>query len=124
LRLSFAARPEQVAMARHALAAWGRQAGLDRDGVDDLQTIANEACMNAATHAYNQADGRIEVAADVSDCGIAISVSDNGDGIRPRPADPKLSRRLGLLLIAALASSVEIRSSRGEGTQITARLDR
>jgi anti-sigma regulatory factor (Ser/Thr protein kinase) len=124
LRLSFSARPEQVALARHALAAWGRQAGLDRRGVDDLQTIANEACMNAATHAYSGDDGRIEVAADAADGVIELSIADNGGGIQPRPADPNVSRRLGLLLIAALASRVEICSTQGEGTHIRATLER
>src|SRR3954447_1145944 len=116
LRLSFAARTEQVAVARHALAAWGRQAGLGRSDVDDLQTIANEACMNAAVHAYRGGEGRIEVAADTTDSGVTVSIRDNGDGIHPRPTDPARSRRLGLLLIAALASKVEISSRRGEGT--------
>jgi anti-sigma regulatory factor (Ser/Thr protein kinase) len=124
LRLSFAARAEQVTIARHALAAWGRQAGLGSRAVDDLQTIVNEACMNAASHAYKDGDGRIEVGADATDTGVSVCVRDNGDGIHPRPADPKVSRRLGILLIAALASKMEIRSRRGEGTEIRATLDR
>jgi anti-sigma regulatory factor (Ser/Thr protein kinase) len=123
LRISFPARPEQVSMARHAMAEFGRQAGLDQAAVGDLETIVTEACMNAAAHAYeDEGDGRIEVAADVDPGEVSIVVRDRGAGIHPRPAGLGASRRLGLVLIAALASSVEIRSHRGEGTELRATL--
>ena len=123
LRISFPARPEQVSMARHAMAEFGRQAGLDARGIADLETIVTEACMNAAAHAYaGEGDGRIEVAAEVDPGEISIVVRDKGIGIHPRPAGLGVSRRMGLVLIAALASSVEIRSQRGEGTELRATL--
>jgi serine/threonine-protein kinase RsbW len=123
LRISFPAKPEQVSMVRHAMAEFGRQAGLGARGVADLETIVTEACMNAAAHAYEgAADGRIEVAADVDPGEISVIVRDRGVGIHPRPAGTGVSRRLGLVLIAALASSVEIRSHRGEGTELRATL--
>jgi anti-sigma regulatory factor (Ser/Thr protein kinase) len=123
LRISFPARPEQVSMARHAMAEFGREAGLGTTTIADLETIVTEACMNAAAHAYGgHGDGRIEVAADVESDEISVVVRDHGLGIHPRPTPGGPSRRLGLVLIAALASSVEIRSHRGEGTELRATL--
>jgi anti-sigma regulatory factor (Ser/Thr protein kinase) len=123
LRISFPAEPEQVSIVRHAMAQFGREAGLPKTTIADLETIVTEACMNAAAHAYKEeGDGRIEVAADVESDEISIVVRDSGGGIHPRPAGLDASRRLGLVLIAALASSVEIRSRRGEGTELRATL--
>ena len=117
LRLSFPARTDQVATARHAVAEFGREAGLDREALHDLETIVTEACMNSAAHAYSDQDGRIELAADVRGDEVAVVVRDHGVGIIPRPA-PMANHRLGLVLIAALASHLEIRSRAGEGTEL------
>jgi serine/threonine-protein kinase RsbW len=122
LRISFPARPEQVSVARHAVAEFGRQAGLDATASADLETIVTEACMNAAAHAYGEGEGRIEVAADAHFGEVSVVIRDQGIGIHPRPSGISASRRLGLVLIAALASSVEIRSRRGEGTELRATL--
>lgn len=122
LRISFPARPEQVSVARHAVAEFGREAGLGSVATADLETIVTEACMNAAAHAYGEGEGRIEVAADAHFGEVSVVVRDQGIGIHPRPAGTSASRRLGLVLIAALASSVEIRSRRGEGTELRATL--
>lgn len=122
LELSFPAHPERVSAVRHAVAEFGRRAGMDPRSLADLETIVTEACMNSAAHAYADGSGSIDLAADLSDGELAVVVRDNGGGIRPRPAGLTPSRRLGLVLIAALASSVEIRSRAGEGTELRATL--
>ena len=52
---------------------------------------------------------------------LTITVTDDGEGIRPRPASEGSSGRLGLLLIAALASRMEIARRPEGGTRIEAR---
>jgi serine/threonine-protein kinase RsbW len=116
--LSLPARPESVAAARHAVADLGARLGYSQLRLHDLRTVVSEACMNAAVHAYEEPGGEFEVWAAPRVDGMRIDVSDRGTGIRPRPAFDSPSARLGVLLIAALASSVEISSRSGGGTNL------
>jgi serine/threonine-protein kinase RsbW len=116
--LNLPARPESVAAARRAVTRLGRRLGYADERLHDLRTVVSEACMNAAVHAYDEAGGTFEVRAAPHQMGISITVSDRGVGIRPRPAFDSPSARLGVLLIAALASSVEISSRAGGGTRL------
>jgi hypothetical protein len=54
---------------------------------------------------------------------MTLVVRDYGGGIRPRPTPDEPSLRLGMALIAALASSFEIRGGQGRGTEIRVRMD-
>lgn len=118
MELTLPARPESVATARHEVARLGRQLGYTERRVDDLRTVISEACMNAAVHAYEGLDGKFEVHATPHEDKISITVSDRGTGIRPRPAFDSPSARLGILLITALASSLQISSRRDGGTRL------
>jgi serine/threonine-protein kinase RsbW len=104
--------------ARHAVTRLGEELGFGQRRLDDLRTVVSEACMNAAVHAYDGTEGTYEVDAVASDDGVVVTVSDRGGGIRPRPAFDSPSARLGLLLIAALASRLEITQRQGGGMQI------
>jgi anti-sigma regulatory factor (Ser/Thr protein kinase) len=78
--------------------------------------------MNAAVHAYptgpEDEEAEFELRAEVEKDAISVTVVDEGTGIRPRPAFDSNSARLGLLLMAALASRLEIRSRSGGGTSL------
>lgn len=113
------ARPDSVAIARNAIAELGTDLELSERKLADLRTIVSEACMNAAIHAYDRPGGDFEVIAEgQDDGGLAVNVRDRGDGIKPRPAIGAATARLGLLLIATLAQSTEIRSRPGGGTDL------
>jgi serine/threonine-protein kinase RsbW len=104
--------------------ALARAAGLAQNQIYDLETIATEACMNVARHAYGEGEGRIELSAEAGDGAITLIVRDHGTGIRPRPATSLSDgARLGLLLIATLASKMEVTTSRESGTQVKATLE-
>jgi hypothetical protein len=74
--------------------------------------IAHRACSNVVRHAYRQPGGTIDVTAECADGHIGIRVQDTGRG-HPSGHQPGL----GLRLIHAVTSSVDIRVSDG-GTQI------
>ena len=122
LRLGLAARAENLALVRQALAGLGDAISLGNGRLADLKQIATEACMNAVVHAYppGDEDGRIDVTATASEGTVELRVRDWGVGFRPRPAEPDGSLRLGLPLIATVAESFEIASPADGGTELAA----
>lgn len=124
LRLAVAARAENLALVRQALAGLGDATGIDEASLADLKQIATEACMNAVVHAYpDDSEGRIEVRARVAAGEVVLSVRDWGVGFRPRPAEAQgQSLRLGLPLIASLSDRFEVFSPLDGGTEVRVRL--
>lgn len=124
LRLGIAARAENLALVRQALAGLGDAVELDDAALADLKQIATEACMNAVVHAYpDDSEGRIEIRARVAAGEVTLSVRDWGVGFRPRPADVQgQSLRLGLPLIASLSDRFEVFAPLDGGTEVRVRL--
>ena len=118
LEISLPARPENVAVVRHALAGLAEEIGMDAPGIADLKTVVTEACMNVVVHAYDGEAGPLEVEAEPSEEGLTVVVRDSGVGIRPRPEVEQSSLRLGLSLIAALSSSFSFSGGLGRGTEV------
>jgi len=118
LLITLPARPENVAVARHAIAGLAEQLGMDGQRVGDLKTVITEACMNVVVHAYDDEDGPLQVEASSDGDGLTVVVRDFGGGIRPRPDVERPSLRIGMTLIAALSSSFEISGGLDRGTEI------
>jgi anti-sigma regulatory factor (Ser/Thr protein kinase) len=119
--LTLDAVPENAAVARRAVTDVAEQAGLDAETVAKARLVVSEAFTNAAAHAYPEgSDGEVEVAAYPARSGITVVVRDQGEGLRPRPASRHPSERLGLLLIAALATTTRLRQRPGGGTELRA----
>jgi serine/threonine-protein kinase RsbW len=121
MRVVLPARPENVSLVRHTLAGLAEAAGMDEAGVADVKAVVTEACVNAAVHAYDEdEEGAMEVLAGVDDGCFEIAVRDFGHGFRPRldPVGAGGSLRLGLPLIATLASAFELRGNPGGGTEL------
>jgi NarL family two-component system sensor histidine kinase LiaS len=80
--------------------------------------VAQEALTNIARHS-GATKVRIELRADLDQ--LALCISDNGQGFDPRNRN---GQGLGLLSmrerIEALGGSIEVESTSGEGTRITA----
>ena len=119
LSLTVAARAENLAVVRQALAGFAQAMGFDSDAIADLKTVVTEACMNVVIHAYPGGEpGPLQVRADPQEQGLEIAVRDHGTGFRPRPADPDApGLRLGLPLIATLSDEFEVRGGEG-GTEV------
>jgi serine/threonine-protein kinase RsbW len=124
LKLGFAARAENLALVRQALAGLADAVSIADGQLADLKQIATEACMNAVVHAYPPGEeGPIDVTAIATDSIVELRVRDWGVGFRPRPAEAEGSLRLGLPLIATIADSFEIASPADGGTALVARLN-
>lgn len=124
LNLMVAAKPENLAVVRHALAGYAEAMGFDPDSVADLKTVVTEACMNVVVHAYPEdSPGPLEVQAQPREDGIEVAVRDYGSGFRPRPAETdQPSLRLGLPLIATLSDEFEVRVAEGTEVRMVYRL--
>jgi len=122
LLFTLPATAENVAIIRHAVGGLAETLGMDPTAVADLKTIVTEACTNAAVHAYGEEGGPLEVDVSPDEQGITVAIRDRGTGIRPRPDLDGSRLRLGLPLIAALASEFSISGGIGRGTEVVVRM--
>jgi anti-sigma regulatory factor (Ser/Thr protein kinase) len=116
------AEAEQMARVRTELAEYARGVGMSEVSIDDVRTVATEACANSIKHAYGDSPGGVlEVGASVEDAELCLVVRDFGTGIGPRTTSlPGL--HAGLSIIGALSQSFRLSSRRGRGTELEARL--
>ena len=119
VELRMAARAENLALARLALAGLGPVAGASDGEVADLKLAVTEACTNAILHAYGESDGNageLIVRYHVEPGTVAIEVEDDGVGFDPN--DPGVGESsagghgMGLMIIRTLTDTLEIRSDR------------
>lgn len=117
IRLTLAARPENVAVVRHVLGALSEALDLPPAVTEDVRLAVTEACTNVVRHAYCDAGGSIDVVVRPQRRALDVIVADSGRGIEPSPDTS--GPGLGLPLIAALADSLEIERSAGAGSRLT-----
>jgi serine/threonine-protein kinase RsbW len=119
VRLYLTGRPENVLLVREMLMGLGEAIGLDGDDMHDIRTAVTEACNNVVLHAYEGADGPLEVEVLILADAIEVVVRDHGGGIRPLIRTRQQSGvGLGVPMIQALARSVEFLGSIGDGTEV------
>jgi len=114
------ARPENVALARQALAGLCEAIPTSAKVLADVKLAVTEACTNCVVHAYPNGlrEGAvIEVEANPGAHDLLVVVRDYGRGISPNTESPGLG--LGLPLIAALSHTVEFRGgAAANGTEV------
>ncbi len=117
MELMLPARAENIAVVRHALGAFGDALDVDAQTLADVRLAVTEACTNVVVHAYpDDADGSLEVHAQLEGDELTILVRDEGTGITPRPDSPGLG--LGLPLIASLSGSLSLRRDEHDRTEV------
>lgn len=116
--LTLPARPENVAVVRHAFGGLADAFDITDQTLADIKLAVTEACTNVVVHAYPDGEGPIVVSAtiDEGDEQLTVVVADEGRGIVPRADSPGLG--LGLPLIATLADSLELGSADGGRTEV------
>lgn len=122
--LEFPSKPENVAFARTAVAAFVSQLDPTVPELADISTAISEAMTNIVVHAYPDTEGLIIIKTQLQGQQILIEVKDNGCGI----SDPDSARRfgattcsqermgIGLSLIEACMDHIDIQSKEGQGT--------
>jgi len=122
LFLSLSAERENIGAVREAVDRAARDFGIKEGARNDLKTLVSEACANVVLHAYadDEADKPLEVEVTRQEKAVEVVVRDHGQGVSARPDPKPSSLRLGLLLVGAMASSFQLRSVRGGGTELRA----
>jgi serine/threonine-protein kinase RsbW len=116
LELTLPARPENVAVARHAIGGFADVVEMPDQTLADVKLAVTEACTNVVVHAYPDGDGPMGLRASVDEGVLRVVVVDQGRGILPRADSPGLG--LGLPLIATLAESLELGTGTNEETEV------
>jgi serine/threonine-protein kinase RsbW len=119
LRLVLPGRAENVALVRRALSGVVDVLKLGEARLLDINAAVSEACNNIVVHAYEGAEGPMNVYVWIQPTELEVIVSDHGVGIRPNVPEPGLEvQGLGLSLIQALTDRVEFLGGSGEGTRV------
>jgi serine/threonine-protein kinase RsbW/stage II sporulation protein AB (anti-sigma F factor) len=114
VELRLPAKPESVAVARHAASSYAEDVGADPHAV---AVAVSEIVTNAIMHAYREREaGTVEVSADLNTTHMVIVVTDRGRGMGPNPDSPGLG--FGLSMVSSLADEIGIDSSKGGGTRL------
>jgi anti-sigma regulatory factor (Ser/Thr protein kinase) len=115
--LTLPARPEHVAVVRHVLGAFAEALRMPEELIEDLRLAVTEACTNVVRHAYPAEEpGAVEISVEPREEEVLVVVTDNGRGIGT--SSDTSGPGLGLPLIAAIASSVDLQSSPGAGSRV------
>jgi anti-sigma regulatory factor (Ser/Thr protein kinase) len=116
--MRLAAKPESLAVARHALRDWLDAEGWERDRALDVELATGEAVANVIRHAYPGGDGDFDLTAARDTASVWVTVSDEGCGAAPVPDS---ARRLGVPLMQSLAEEVRLTRRPGQGTEVRMR---
>ena len=112
LTLTVAARPENLALCRLALAGLARTWSIDQELLADLKLAVTESCSNAIRHAYDDGDGSVRLRLEIDASHVSIEVEDDGCGFQPPPDAAELDRfrddGMGIALIRALTDELDL----------------
>jgi anti-sigma regulatory factor (Ser/Thr protein kinase) len=117
--LQLQALPSSVADARHALTRYAESAGAK--DIAGIALAVTEAVSNSVIHAFRGREpGTIEIDARVLvPPTLAVTVSDDGDGMHPHVGSPGLG--LGLPLIGEVTTELRIGPREPRGTRVEMR---
>ena len=125
VRLRIPARPEYITLTRLALTGLSRVRPFSGEVLADLKLAITEACSNSVRHAYDDADGMVDVVYRLDADRIVIEVADDGLGFDHSAAGESSDASdlseggLGIAIIRSVADELEIGSGEsGRGSLI------
>lgn len=120
IEMTLPARPESVTVVRQALSGLADVNGWGSTFLTDAKIAVSEASTNVVVHAYpDGVQGTLSVTMTLNDYRLVVVVRDQGVGITPRLNDMSAGLGLGLPLIAALSTEVQIKSTDEGHTEVT-----
>jgi serine/threonine-protein kinase RsbW len=112
-------RLENVTVVQQALSGLSRRLGLDPLDADDVKTAVTEVCKNVVWHAYEGAEGPLEVEIYALAGAIDVVVRDRGIGIHPHVGERTQPHTgIGLPMVHAHTQRVAFSKLAGGGTEV------
>jgi serine/threonine-protein kinase RsbW len=121
VRLQLVNSPENVVLVREMLTGLAEALDIDQSDLNDIRTAVTEACNNVVLHAYQGAQGPMEVDVHVASQSLRVFVRDHGRGIQTRETQVDAggsAAGIGLHVIQTLAHGVEFEDLTGGGTEV------
>ncbi|GAB7386201.1 anti-sigma F factor [Bacillaceae bacterium] len=128
MQLKFAAKSENEAFARVAVAAFVSHLDLTLEEIEEIKTAVSEAVTNSIIHGYEDTDdGVVYISTAIEDDRIEIIVEDKGKGIENleearQPlytSRPELERSgMGFTIMENFMDEIEIITGANRGTKI------
>jgi len=124
--LEFSSRPENVAFARVAVAAFVSQLDFTLSDLEEIKVAVSEAVSNAIIHGYDGATNRmVRVELRIVEDYLEIETIDSGKGIADinRALEPAYSTDpermgLGFAFMQSFMEKFEVKSKLGQGTRV------
>jgi anti-sigma regulatory factor (Ser/Thr protein kinase) len=113
LTLRLPAEPKALSSVRRALSRWLEQGGASEEETQAILLACHEACTNAIEHGYRFGEATFEVAGELRDGELTLTVTDSGGWRGAGDAD----RGRGFALMEALMDGVNVTPGR-EGTTV------
>jgi serine/threonine-protein kinase RsbW len=127
VELTIKARPENLVLARLALAGVSAVASVPAELIADLKLAVTEACTNAIEHAYldSPEDQEITIRYRLAADALEVEVEDNGVGFSPEGLSMVRESNgspdgMGLILVRALTDELDVAST-GSGSRVSFR---
>lgn len=119
LRLNLANREANLTLAIGVVHGIADLLGLDDLARDALQTATGEAVKNVILHAYDGAEGPLELEVAAQGDALAVTVRDHGIGIRPRLGERRTPHTgIGMPIMHLLSRRVTYTNVAGGGTEV------
>jgi len=126
LSIEFPSLPQNIALARVAVASFAAQDDLNLNDIEELKVAVSEAVSNCIIHGYlHSPEGIISIRATRFDDSLEICVEDYGQGITDFEgsldysvgSDPE-RMGLGFVFMKSFMDHVKVVSERGRGTKV------
>ncbi|MBC7343472.1 MAG: anti-sigma F factor [Clostridia bacterium] len=121
MRLEFLSQPENIGLARIAVAAFAAQIDMTLDELEEIKVAISEAVTNAIVHGYQgQPDALVRIEATRYVDRLVFVVQDFGKGMPQTHGQDLDSGHLGLgfMFMKSFMDHVEVDSREGEGTTV------
>ncbi|BCV21757.1 anti-sigma F factor [Moorella sp. Hama-1] len=126
MALEFLSLPENVGLARVAVAAFAAQVDMTLNELEEIKVAVSEAVSNAIIHGYEgQPRGTVRVTVERTGAGLVITVTDQGKGISDialamQPAYSTDPERMGLgfAFMQSFMDELEVTSEVNRGTRV------
>lgn len=126
MKLEFLSRPENVSLARVAVAAFAAEVDFNLSDLEEIKVAVSEAVSNAIVHGYEEnPTGTVFLAANLYQDVLEIIVEDRGKGIpdleralQPGASTDPERMGLGFIFMKSFMDEVDVWSEAGRGTRV------